>query len=115
MSGKLIKFYINNQYIGSARTNNNGIAFYNYGINSENIKFVAIFEGDLNYLNSNSTKHYRFNITNNSTNHSTCNETYNNSDIVIAKMKNRGNPISVLFLISMISFIAIFSRKRLKI
>ncbi|WP_409199297.1 Ig-like domain-containing protein [Methanobrevibacter sp. DSM 116169] len=56
LEGKLIKFYIDGEYIGSNHTNSKGIAILNYITNKAGtFTIFVIFEGDEAYLSSNNT------------------------------------------------------------
>lgn len=53
ISGKIIKFYVNNKFIGQAITNVAGLATFNYKVMSAGSLTVgATFEGDNSYVNS---------------------------------------------------------------
>ena len=57
LSGKTINYYINGVLTGSATTNTNGIATYQYTItqNTGTYTFMTLFSGDMNYATSQST------------------------------------------------------------
>lgn len=53
ISGKIIKFYVNNKFIGQAITNVAGLAAFNYKVmGAGSLTVGATFEGDNSYVNS---------------------------------------------------------------
>ncbi|WP_225370794.1 Ig-like domain-containing protein, partial [Methanobrevibacter arboriphilus] len=55
LKGKLVKFYVNNKLVGSKKTDSNGIAAFNYKIDStKKLTFKSVFAGDSEYNNKTS-------------------------------------------------------------
>jgi len=130
---KTIEFWINGVYIGSNKTNSNGIAIYNYKITKEGLStFSALFQGDNNYSkteinatvsvvkgvsikkttndsfnkNNNTNKNNtKGNNKDNKNNNSKNNKKNNNlkSIDVQANMKKSGNPLIAILIVVLFS------------